>query len=143
MTVALSMQSLVLNISHGRRTSDSEDEDEEDHDFPVVPDPRGSPNVFVPEPRGSQNVFDRDSAQEGFDLIGGNRQIARNDSPGHEYISLLAAPPRRAESDVIDPWSGGRDPWVRPLSSTFADRIRSAPTSTPTVNFREKFGTPA
>ena len=29
--------------------------------------------------------------------------------PGHDYVSPLSVPPRRGESDIIDPWSAGRD----------------------------------
>ena len=53
---------------------------------------------------------------------------------GHDYVSLLSAPPRRGESDLIDPWSAGRDPLARGTSSTFAERYRGGATSTPTAS---------
>ena len=89
----------------------------------------------------SQKIFDQTYARGVFDLAAGIRKLAQEAMAGHDYVSPLAAPPRRGESDIIDPWSAS-DPWMQLPSSTFADRFRSAPTSTPTASFSEKYGTP-
>ena len=86
-------------------------------------------------------MYDQRSARSPFDATAGNIRIAQEATEGCEYISPLAAPPGRVESDVIDPWSAGRDPW-QPLS-TFTDKFRKSPTSAPTLSFAEKFRTPA
>ena len=90
---------------------------------------------------GSRNVFDQDSVRGGFDLVVGNRQIAQETLLGHEYASPLSAPPSRGDSDIIDPWSAGRDPWVQGPSLTLAERYRGRATSTPTASFTEKYRT--